>query len=96
MVKCSCRVFALGQFVFPQSLILWTHKQVKQSSGKYGDAGSHVNSEAHKYCGKTLYFIAPRVVSLLNQVPTGEDDTVKEGFVMFLSFAFFGAMPLLG
>eukprot|EP00904_Undaria_pinnatifida_P012689 jgi/Undpi1/8550/HiC_scaffold_25.g11015.m1 len=31
------------------------------------------------------------------QVPTGdEDDTVKEGFVMFLSFAFFGAMPLLG
>ncbi|CAN0086207.1 unnamed protein product [Ectocarpus sp. 6 AP-2014] len=31
------------------------------------------------------------------QVPTGDDDdTVKEGFVMFLSFAFFGAMPLLG
>ncbi|CAM9432065.1 unnamed protein product [Ascophyllum nodosum] len=30
------------------------------------------------------------------QVPTGDDDTIKEGFVMFLSFAFFGAMPLLG
>lgn len=31
------------------------------------------------------------------QVPNGDDDdTVKEGFVMFLSFAFFGAMPLLG
>lgn len=30
------------------------------------------------------------------QVPTGDDDTIKEGFVMFVSFAFFGAMPLLG
>ncbi|CAM9428908.1 unnamed protein product [Sphacelaria rigidula] len=30
------------------------------------------------------------------QVPTGEEDTIKEGFVMFLSFASFGAMPLLG
>ncbi|CAM9243039.1 unnamed protein product [Hapterophycus canaliculatus] len=31
------------------------------------------------------------------QVPTGDDDdTIKEGFVMFLSFALFGAMPLLG
>ncbi|CAM9188284.1 unnamed protein product [Choristocarpus tenellus] len=31
------------------------------------------------------------------QVPSGgDDDTIKEGFIMFLSFAAFGAMPLLG
>ncbi|CAM9160095.1 unnamed protein product [Discosporangium mesarthrocarpum] len=31
------------------------------------------------------------------QVPSGgDDDTIKEGFIMFLSFATFGAMPLLG
>jgi hypothetical protein len=31
------------------------------------------------------------------QVPsTEDDDTLKEGFLMFLSFAIFGAMPLLG
>eukprot|EP00953_Heterococcus_sp_UTEX-ZZ885_P035540 18342-Heterococcus_DN1.PRE.4 len=29
-------------------------------------------------------------------VPDEKDDTVKEGFLMFLSFAFFGAMPLIG
>jgi hypothetical protein len=31
-----------------------------------------------------------------SQVPDEKDDTVKEGFLMFLSFAFFGAMPLIG
>lgn len=40
--------------------------------------------------------ISSRIRISDRQVPTGEDDTVKEGFVMFLSFALFGAMPLLG
>lgn len=43
----------------------------------------------------TALIICDRLATF--QVPTGDgDDTVKEGFVMFLSFAFFGALPLLG
>eukprot|EP00611_Tribonema_gayanum_P010642 TRINITY_DN206_c8_g1_i1.p1 TRINITY_DN206_c8_g1~~TRINITY_DN206_c8_g1_i1.p1 ORF type:complete len:281 (-),score=66.11 TRINITY_DN206_c8_g1_i1:247-1089(-) len=30
------------------------------------------------------------------QVPESQDETIKEGFIMFLSFATFGALPLLG
>ena len=36
------------------------------------------------------------VLSLCKQVPEPKDETVKEGFLMFLSFACFGALPLLG
>lgn len=53
------------------------------------------SSKAHKYLVQSQPS-SYRIPCASYQVPTGEDDTVKEGFVMFLSFAFFGAMPLLG
>lgn len=39
----------------------------------------------------------PLCIVALLQVPNGEEhETIKEGVVMFLSFAIFGAMPLMG
>lgn len=79
---------------------LWTHVSIF-STALYTTKRVRVY-----YCGlprtctqKSLQFWRARTpIHFLNvQVPTGDDDdTVKEGFVMFLSFAFFGAMPLLG
>ena len=47
-----------------------------------------------KYDG---FFVNVMMVEELGlQVPDPDDDIVKEGVIMFLSFAGFGAMPLLG
>jgi vacuolar iron transporter family protein len=43
------------------------------------------------------FFVNVMMVEELGlQVPDPDDDIVKEGVIMFLSFAGFGAMPLLG
>jgi len=43
------------------------------------------------------FFVNVMMVEELGlQVPDPDDDIVKEGVVMFLAFAGFGAMPLLG
>lgn len=43
------------------------------------------------------FFVNVMMVEELGlQVPDPDDDIVKEGVIMFLSFAAFGAMPLLG
>lgn len=43
------------------------------------------------------FFVNVMMVEELGlQVPDPDDDIVKEGVIMFLSFAGFGAMPLIG